>query len=566
MTIRLLVLALACIGSWLPGLAHAATLSLTPGDAQVEIGPYLQVLEDREGSLSIGDLDAPDVAGRFAPVEAQGAPNFGYSASAFWLRLDVAAAAAMTRYLEIGYPSLDSVDLFVPQGAGSYQRLSSGDSVPNARRPLPHHDLLFPVELRAGTTRLYLRVASAGGLSVPATLWEPASFHWSSQGSYAAYFLYYGMLLALGLYNLLLYFRLRERVYLYYVLFLTSMCLGIASLHGHAAQFLWPNSPLWTHYALVVGMGLAGLLAAFFSRAFLNLRHSMPRMDQAFVFWIVWYAAAISLGFVSYRLSEGLIALGSIGFDLTALVAGVVCLRRGHAGARFYLLAWTVLLAGSMTLSAKSFGWLPTNVLTSNSLQFGSAIEMLLLSFALADRLQALRRLEHEAQTDPLTGLRNRRSFFVQANLELERAIRHGRRLAVAVIDVDHFKAINDTHGHALGDQVLATLARTLASELREIDVLGRLGGEEFGIVMPETDACGAWATCERIRAALERCPVLTEGRTIGITVSIGVSEIRDGAHSIEKLLADADSALYEAKGGGRNKVFCRCRLLRAQP
>ena len=169
----------------------------------------------------------------------------------------------------------------------------------------------------------------------------------------------------------------------------------------------------------------------------------------------------------------------------------------------------------------------------------------------LADDLRAANaRLEVEARTDVLTGLVNRR----HATSELERLLaladRHDRELAVLMVDVDHFKALNDVHGHDAGDSVLKRMARQLALGLRASDVLSRWGGEEFLALLPETDADGAMAVAERMR---EHAAELTPG-VPHVTVSIGCAAWRRG-ESLDELLARADGALYEAKRSGRDRV-----------
>ncbi|HXE40309.1 MAG TPA: 7TM diverse intracellular signaling domain-containing protein, partial [Azonexus sp.] len=319
--------------------ARSAPLQLVADEAYVEVAPHLQFHEDASGTLQIGELAA--LSDWTASPRTSGAVNLGYSRSVWWARLDVVLQKAAVRYLEIAYPTLDSVELFVPRGDGQYLRLATGDRLPFAERLLPHHNLVLPIDLPAGQSTLYLRIASDGNLTLPVALWEPQAFHLHNQGSYAAFAIYYGMLLALGSYNLLLYFSLRDRTYLYYVLFLASMAVGIASMDGLAGQFIWPTWPRWTHLALPVGMAMSGLLAACFVRSFLDTGRNAPRMDRIFKFFIAWFGGAILLNVVSYQWAEMATSLGAMGFSTTALVIGVISYRRDYPGARYFLLAWS---------------------------------------------------------------------------------------------------------------------------------------------------------------------------------------------------------------------------------
>ena len=162
--------------------------------------------------------------------------------------------------------------------------------------------------------------------------------------------------------------------------------------------------------------------------------------------------------------------------------------------------------------------------------------------------------LETLAQRDSMTGLHNRRSFLQQAEQEVTRASRYGRPMSLLVLDIDRFKAINDTYGHPVGDEVIRALARAALGALRSVDVLGRMGGEEFAAVLPETDAAGASLTGERLRHAVSQAAVTCGEVQVRFTISVGVTAWRAG-ESLEAVLARADEALYAAKNGGRNRV-----------
>jgi two-component system cell cycle response regulator len=167
-------------------------------------------------------------------------------------------------------------------------------------------------------------------------------------------------------------------------------------------------------------------------------------------------------------------------------------------------------------------------------------------------------RLEMLARTDPLTQLHNRRSLIERLSEEVERVRRYGLMLSVLMIDIDHFKAVNDTYGHLVGDEVLRGVARVLQREARTVDVVARYGGEEFVLVLPETGEDGATALAERIRQRVAEQPLLRGEQIdwVRVTVSIGTATMPSPrAHSPETLIAAADEALYRAKSQGRNRV-----------
>ncbi|OGI56983.1 MAG: hypothetical protein A2V58_07060 [Candidatus Muproteobacteria bacterium RBG_19FT_COMBO_61_10] len=160
------------------------------------------------------------------------------------------------------------------------------------------------------------------------------------------------------------------------------------------------------------------------------------------------------------------------------------------------------------------------------------------------------------ATTDSLTKLKNRRLFYSQAEQNLSACRRYGKDMSLLLIDIDHFKKVNDTFGHHAGDEVLVKVARLLARMVRAVDTVARFGGEEFAILMPETNRLGAAVLGERIRAAIGREQIVVDGRHIPVTVSIGISTLAaEDIESIDQMLNIADQRLYLAKNGGRNRI-----------
>jgi diguanylate cyclase (GGDEF)-like protein len=166
------------------------------------------------------------------------------------------------------------------------------------------------------------------------------------------------------------------------------------------------------------------------------------------------------------------------------------------------------------------------------------------------------RQMETMATTDGLTGLVNHRTFQVRLSDMLSRAERHGHKLGLILIDIDHFKKINDTYGHPVGDLVLARVAKMLADSVRKIDVVARYGGEEFAIIMEGADAAGARLLAERIRLDVEKESFASEKGTFQITLSLGIAGVPEDTHDKKILVERADQALYFAKHNGRNRTM----------
>jgi two-component system cell cycle response regulator len=182
-------------------------------------------------------------------------------------------------------------------------------------------------------------------------------------------------------------------------------------------------------------------------------------------------------------------------------------------------------------------------------------------AFELRARVRAALRTKHfqdllieYAHIDPLTSLPNRRALQERLAQEWDRLMRHGGRLAFIMVDLDHFKRVNDTHGHSIGDRVLQEVAKVLQNQCRKVDLPVRYGGEEFAIVVPQVTALDAANLAERCRADMENIAVKVGAATVGITASFGVSD-SDGVGSADALIERADCALFKAKEAGRNAV-----------
>lgn len=174
----------------------------------------------------------------------------------------------------------------------------------------------------------------------------------------------------------------------------------------------------------------------------------------------------------------------------------------------------------------------------------------------ITERWAVQQELERQAHTDFLTELANRRHFLELAEAELARTQRYGKPFSLMMLDIDHFKAVNDGRGHKAGDLVLQKLARIMESSLREVDVVGRMGGEEFAAILPETGIGDAWEAAERLRLAVAGTAIaVDEGEPLCVTVSIGLAMLDDKSSDIDTLLRRADEALYSAKHAGRNRV-----------
>lgn len=567
----------------------------------------LSYLEDPERRLTIEDVAQPGRESAFRPLASEKpSANFGLTRSAYWLRITLQLQPeAPTRWLlEVGQPTTDRIELFMPRADGGFDRLVTGDLLPFADRPVAHRSQLFPLVLPAGAPRtLYLRVASEGTMSLPVILWQADALWQHDLPAYSALSLYFGVLIGLLLYNLLLYLSLRDRLYLVYVAFVATMAIGQAGLTGFGGQFLWPLLTWWANVSPAVGISATGFFAVLFARGFLSTPRQLPRLDRA----LTTLAALFALCFLSalllpYWISATLLNGVGIVFAVSLVAVGVYSLHEGHPGARFFLLAWTILLLSAGVAALHNLGALPSTPLTVHALLIGSALEMLLLSFALADRINISRRdketaqaaallseqsrvealrqaeqllethvaqrtsqleeanarlkenerlLEYQAHHDALTGLVNRKLFNDRLATAVKRAARNQHSFALLVIDLNDFKQINDRHGHAAGDTVLTNVARRLEAAVRASDTAARIGGDEFVLILDAQGNDGHIAEIiEKIAQTVAAPITLQNGERVRVGASIGLAIYPAHGDCPEQLFNHADQAMYRAKAG----------------
>jgi two-component system, sensor histidine kinase LadS len=590
------------LAGWLLALL-AATASAQPAlvlDAQgpdrIELREHLGLLRDPSGTLDAHAIRARGDA--FQPLAPGSGLNFSYTRDVVWLRLVLRSALAQHSdwRIELDYASLDHAELH--DADGSVQR--GGDRIALAQRSIPHRNPVFALSLAPGETReVLLRAWSQGSVTVNPSLWRADAFHRHSEDAYAGYALYFGMLLALAGYNLLLYFVLRDRAFLFYVLFVAGVGVGIASIYGLAAQYLWPDAVEWSNRALIVSFALTGIVGPLFTRAFLGTATRAPRWH----FWLgagAWmHVAMLLVGlFAPLRFGMQAMSAGTMVGCLLMLGCGIWCWTRDVPGARLFVLAWMVILVGGLLMALRNFGLLPTNFITMHAMQVGSALEMLLLSFALADRFNHIKHEKAQAQAhalaaeqqlvaslkeheqeleqrvtqrteelaaanarlrelalrDPLTALANRAALYARVGEALQRMQSGARTLCLFMVDLDGFKAVNDNHGHEVGDRVLVEVAARLRAVTRGTDLVARLGGDEFVVVAEGLELPhGAQSLAQALLDALK--PALVAAPESKIGASIGIAACGPGNEDTGSLLRRADAAMYAAKAAGRGTM-----------
>lgn len=513
------------------------------------LSPHLKLLEDPQGTLTLEQVQT-----RTFRDNPGNSANFGFSPSAWWVRLSLRNPNDRQQevLLRQDYPLIDWLEFWAQDEDGTWQVRRTGDRTPFASREVQHRDFIFVLDLPANSQRTYyLRYASGGPVNIALSLYSSQALIERISLEQLAYGCYYGGFLALVLYNLFMFLVVRDRAFLFYLLYVCCYGLYMAVHNGLTYQLLWPGSPQMANGSLLVLLGLSLFGSLKFSRTILASRSQAPRLDLfGRVLQGLCLLLLLAVPLFSYAVLIQPFSYLTLLITLHLLLLGITAFLSGSRPARYYLLAWTALLLGVTVYMLKTFGLLPHNWMTQNAFQLGSLIEMLLLSLALGARV---RDLHHDSYRDALTGLANRRQFDECMGEHFQQAREQGMPLSLLLLDIDHFKRFNDEHGHQAGDRVLQEVARLLQLEVRRPYTACRYGGEEFAVVMPQARAAAAEALAERLRRELRQASRAESP----LTLSIGIASQEKGPFaSAEQLFAAADSALYAAKSGGRDRVM----------
>ncbi|WP_141733213.1 7TM diverse intracellular signaling domain-containing protein [Oligoflexus tunisiensis] len=394
-------------------------LVLDPGTGKYLLGPYLEILEDPSGALTIDDVSHE--SGNFTWEKSQvDVPNFGYTKSAYWFRLQMKSPSLESSWiLEVDYPPLDEISVYY-QDKGLWSARHSGDRFAFAQRDMNYRNPTFIIP-GAGIQTVYFRVKSMGVLKLPLTLWHSQPFTEHVSGSMLALGAYFGIMLVMVLYNLFIYISIRRISYLYYVLYITSYGLAMLALNGFGFQYIWPTYPAWNGFMVPVLEALSFATLTLFMASYLNTKTHTPRLHWVLLALRIYSLVAIASAFIlGYDVAIKLVTFGVMFFVIFVFLANIVRLRMGFRPAKYFLIAFSSLLVGVFLFALASAGLLPSNFLTDYGLQIGSLMEVVLLSLGLADRIN-LAQEEADAMNQKLiVDLQKRELEQIENRLKIE--------------------------------------------------------------------------------------------------------------------------------------------------
>ncbi|HEY9001944.1 MAG TPA: 7TM diverse intracellular signaling domain-containing protein [Mucilaginibacter sp.] len=382
------------------------------------IGKYISILKDSTNNLGLQTVSKSTA---FIPSTIE-TPNMQLSKSAFWLKFSIRNTSSSDRLmLALDYPTLSVCDFYYPEN-GHYLVQKLSDTLPFSHRKYQHQNFLFDFKLpKDSTATYYLRVKSTEQMVLPLIVGDPAHIAQSVSIKNVLWGIFIGIIVVMAAYNFFIYLFTRDRSYIYYVLYVSFIGLTQTTLSGYTYQFLFPETPLLFHKSIIIFPALAGILAMLFVREFLDTRHRTPILHKIFPIAILLYSSAIVLRLagvdqVSYRMID----ISAICTTFLIYAVAVKISLQGYKPARYFLFAWTIFFAGILMFTLRNLGVLPYNDFTNYTMESGITVEVTLLSIALADRINVLKREKELSQAEALRAAQENERIIREQNTLLE--------------------------------------------------------------------------------------------------------------------------------------------------
>lgn len=559
---------------------------ITPATSQLDLTPFMHVLVDTEHIFQITDLLTSDFPLKFKPLSDTG-NSFGFDKAVYWVKFSITFDESLSEsfYLQYHFPVIDNITLYRLNDEGGYSESVTGDHYPFAQREINFRNFLFKLDYSAGETRHYvMRLQTEGSLQIPLSLWSSSALIELSDTVSLAYGFYYGVMALLMCAAALTYLLTKDFLFLSYSLYLFSFLMFQLGLNGIGFQYFWSEMNTWVNKVNAISLGSTVVFGFLFCGTFLKVWQQQERFK--YFYYVLMSIGILSILFSLFGdFSIALIIAASAGILLPPVVfiSNIYSIHAGYRPAKFFLAAWGIFLVGVFVAGLLYFGWVERNFYTHNAMQIASLIEVLILGYVLIENVQDLNRqkikasidaskylkqlnmgleaqveertreLKELALRDSMTGLLNHNTVIEQLSLLTKAAQRYQHQLSVIMIDIDLFKLVNDRFGHPSGDKLIIAIADILQKSLRESDVCGRYGGEEFILLLPETSGSVAQTIAENIRKKIMLLEIV-EIKNTKFTSSFGVS-VFDPEQPKADLINQADIALYQAKERGRNRV-----------
>ena len=521
---------------------------------QFEMGYFV----DNTGNMPFSSVQQQDF------TESSNSLSLGTTSKTTWIKIHLKNTSQSPKTIYLHHPYAyhnRAVDLYeVVDNTLLQTRLLNMDDK-STQEWMYRGSAVFGVDLQPDQTKtLFVRSWSFSHQWLALNLYNEEQSKRALLGQYTDIAILVGMLLALIIYNFLLFLSSRLKEHFFYSCYLVSGGFWIALSYGLVADLfnVFGSITLKWHLSLVA---MPIFLLLFMINIF-DTKKKYPIEHWALVSILVLLVIDFMYGLFDIITALKYSSLLAGVMMIVSLSVTISMLIRKHPIAPFFLMAHGLFIVFSTLALLFYVGKAEFNYINSHGVGIGIVLEALALSLIIAYRIRKLETIKASqdelkllASTDPLTHLFNRRHFNAEADFLLQQASLRQQPATIVLLDIDHFKKVNDSYGHSSGDNVIIRVANTLTDRCRKQDVLARYGGEEFIILMPNTTEKDAFLLMESIRKELEKEAVeMSNHQTIHFTVSAGIAPIMLSNPNLKNSINQADEALYQAKGSGRNQ------------
>lgn len=369
------------------------------------IGLNTSILEDTGNKLRFQDVTSKTFSDRFKKSDKV-SPSYGFTDSVFWIRFTLRSKSIKHSYwlMELDFPLMDKISLFVPNPNGEYTEKRYGYSMPFAQRDIRHRNFVFKLDIQNGEKKTYyLRFENADRMEIPLTLWSATSFQEKNRTEQYIFGIYLGIIFVMFLYNLFLFFSIKDRTYLYYVLYILGFGFFQLTQNGLVYEYFLPEFlSKFNHYIPFATVFLL-FIVIHFSQSFLNTKVNTQKINVFLS--ALKYTQLVLILFIPFISYPFFIQLESIMASLILIAiftTGIIIMFKGYRPAKYFVFAWTSLIIGGIVFAFKVSAFLPNNVLTSYAMQVGSVVEVILLSLGLGDRINMMKSQNEKIQQEAL--------------------------------------------------------------------------------------------------------------------------------------------------------------------
>lgn len=519
---------------------------------------HFSVFEDSQSILSGTTIHAANT--QFTPVENSRLYK-KRTPSAWWIKLTPLSTepASKNNFIEISGASLELIDIYFPDGT----KVEAGKIRPVSNLEIKSRIWYIPIpEAHDNSKPIYIRIKTNTLMWVPVRIISAEQLINKSTKENLLFGFFFGIILSVIVINIFSFVILRDSYFSIYLMYLTS--LFIYHLRVHGFLYLIPMPFFVLEAILWLSLSGLGIFMMLFAKKFLNLRESYPVINIILNINIGFFILQTIAGiFVSNYIANQIAYITGAVVPLVIIVTTAFRYFSGHREVRYYLIAWCAMFTGTFIWSATAY--IEAQISANYFFLIGTSIDSLLFTLAIFDKInmelseKKLMKAREEyykdqARTDPLTGLYNRR-YLDEKVRTMGNCGNSFEKTSLMIIDLDHFKEVNDSYGHLSGDLLLAKMGTKIQKFIRKSDIACRYGGDEFVILLPGADLSVALSIAQALHSSIKNDIFYTEsGEQISYGVSIGVSEIR-ADDTFDGLFLRADAALYQSKRLGRNRI-----------